>query len=167
MPLAPVDLREVLNDVCAEMRGLAELRRIRVQASLGGEPMMITGNGPALHRLFVVLLDNAVKYSRDGGEVMLKLEKSDATMAVSIEDFGAGISTADLPHIFKRFYRADRARTDGGHGLGLSLAESIARAHRAEIDVRSREGEWSLFRVRFAAREANTGVVHAGAVSRV
>jgi signal transduction histidine kinase len=68
-----------------------------------------------------------------------------------IEDFGIGIAEADQPHIFKRFYQADKARTDGGFGLGLSLAESIARAHGATIGVRSAEGAGSTFRVVFYA----------------
>jgi signal transduction histidine kinase len=152
MPLAPLDLRGVVEDVCAEMRGLAGLRRIHIQVSLGGNPLTLNANRPALHRLCMVLLDNALKYSRDAGEVRVHAESDDSQIALTIEDFGIGIAAADLPHIFKRFYRADRARGDGGYGLGLSLAESIAKAHGAEIEVRSREGEGSVFRVRFPWR---------------
>jgi len=130
------------------------MRQVRVKASLGDDAAVIAGNRAALHRLFIVLLDNALKYSRAGGDVIVTVESADSQIAVAIEDFGAGISAADLPHIFKRFYRADRARGDGGHGLGLALAESIARAHGAAIDVRSVEGEWSKFRVVFPARDA-------------
>ena len=119
MPLAPLDVREVLQSVCAEMGRVAEAGQIRVQASLGDEPAMISGNRQALHRLFLALLDNAIKYSRAGGEVLLSAETSESGVAVTVEDFGAGISEADLPHIFKRFYRADQARSGGGHGLGL------------------------------------------------
>ncbi len=154
MPLAPLDVKEVLRDVCSEMRGLAEMRQVRVKAALGEDAAVIAGNRAALHRLFIVLLDNALKYSRAGGDVMVTVERTEARVTVAIEDFGAGISAADLPHIFKRFYRADRARGDGGHGLGLSLAESIARAHGAAIEVRSTEGEWTRFRVVFPARDA-------------
>jgi len=167
MPLAPLDLGEVVRSVCTEMRGLAELRRIRIHLSCGSDPVPLTGNRAALHRLFVLLLDNAVKFSRDGGEVLLTVERGDSHIAVAIEDFGAGIRASDLPHIFKRFYRSDRARGDGGHGLGLSLAESIAKAHGAEIEVRSREGEGSLFRIKFPVRGARTGTIPARAVSRV
>jgi signal transduction histidine kinase len=77
---------------------------------------------------------------------------------VTIEDSGVGISKSDLPHIFERFYRADRARSGGGHGLGLSLAKSIARVHGASIDVQSTEGVGSRFRVDFAARDARPAV---------
>jgi signal transduction histidine kinase len=104
--------------------------------------------------LLLVLLDNALKFSRPGGEVLLKVENVDSRVSVTIEDFGVGISERDLPYIFERFYRADRARTGGGHGLGLSLAKSIARVHGATIEVQSTEGLGSRFRVNFAARDA-------------
>ncbi|HUA84297.1 MAG TPA: HAMP domain-containing sensor histidine kinase [Bryobacteraceae bacterium] len=155
MPLAPLDVRGVLESVCAELRGLADVRRIRIEASLGQDALLILANGPALHRLFMVLLDNAIKYSRDGGEVHLAAERSDSHIVVTVADSGIGISAADLPHIFQRFYRADSARGDGGYGLGLSLAESIAKAHGAEIEVYSREGEGSVFRVKFAVRASH------------
>jgi heavy metal sensor kinase len=151
MPLERIELCEVLRDVTAEMRGLAEVRRVQIKTSLGEEPALISGNRPALHRLFVVLIDNALKYSREDADVIVGLERSGGHLAVSIEDFGVGISAADLPHIFKRFYRGDRARSGGGHGLGLSLAESISRVHGATIEVDSREGEWTRFRVVFPA----------------
>jgi two-component system, OmpR family, heavy metal sensor histidine kinase CusS len=154
MPLAAVNVREVLAEVCDEMRGLAGMRQIRVTFSNGAGQAIVSGNRPALHRLFLVLLDNAVKFSRPGGEVLLKVENSESRVSVSIEDFGAGIAESDLPHIFKRFYRADPARTGGGHGLGLSLAKSIARIHGASIEVHSTEGAGSTFRVDFVARDA-------------
>ena len=157
MPLTAVDVREVLADVCDEMRGLAEMRQIRMNTLPGGATI-VAGNRPALHRLFLVLLDNALKFSRPGGEVVLSVENKESWVSVSIEDFGVGISENDLPHIFERFYRSDTARTGGGHGLGLSLAKSIARAHGASIEVQSTEGSGSRFRVDFAARDARAAV---------
>ena len=81
---------------------------------------MVAGNRPALHRLFVLLLDNAFKYSHTGGSVLVNIDVSGERMSVTIRDFGTGIREADLPHIFERFYRADQARSGGGHGLGLA-----------------------------------------------
>jgi heavy metal sensor kinase len=158
MPLAAVDVREVLANVCDEMRSLAEMRQIRIEIAFGEAASFVAGNRPALHRLFLVLLDNALKFSRPGGEVILKVENSESRVAVSIQDFGAGISESDLPNIFQRFYRADRARTGGGHGLGLSLAKSIARVHGASIEVHSAEGVGSRFQVNFVARDARPAV---------
>jgi signal transduction histidine kinase len=104
---------------------------------------MISGNRPALHRAFLVLLDNALKYSAEGGEVIVMTSDT----SIEIKDFGAGISEEDLPHIFKRFYQADRARSQGGYGLGLALAESIVKAHGGSIEVSSTLGAGSSFRV--------------------
>ena len=141
MPLSPLDLQEVLQDVISEMRSLAEVRRIHIKPVLGDHNVMISGNRPALHRLFLVLLDNAVKYSPDGGDVMVTFTNN----SVEIKDFGTGISEMDLPHIFKRFYQADRSRSQGGYGLGLSLAESIVKAHGGSIRVSSTPGAGSSF----------------------
>jgi signal transduction histidine kinase len=111
---------------------------------------MISGNRPALHRVLLVLLDNALKYSREGGEIAVTL----ADNAIEIRDFGSGISPEDLPHIFKRFYQADRARSQGGYGLGLSLAETIVKAHGGSIEVSSVLGEGSTFRVVFSGQKS-------------
>ena len=140
---------------------VAGARRIRIrQAGSEGRTALVSGNPAALRRLFLVLLDNAIKYSHTGAEVIVAISNTDGisggTTAVTVEDFGVGIGQADQPNIFKRFYQADKARTDGGFGLGLSLAESIAKAHGAAIDVTSEKGRGSKFRVVFrsAAVEA-------------
>jgi signal transduction histidine kinase len=140
MPLIPLDLREVLEDVISEMRGLAENRRIQIRV-LGDGKVMISGNRAALHRLFLVVLDNALKYSSEGGEVVVTLTEN----SITVRDLGVGIGETDLPHIFKRFYQADRARSQGGYGLGLSLAESIVKAHGGSIRVSSTPGVGSSF----------------------
>ena len=154
MPLAAVDVRDVLKDVCDEIRTLAEMRQIHVKLFYCDSAAVISGNRQALHRLFLVLLDNALNFSRPGGEVIVEVESSESRIAVSVEDFGAGISESDLPHIFTRFYRVDQSRTGGGHGLGLSLAKSIARVHGASIDVQSTEAVGSRFQVNFSARDS-------------
>ncbi|HEV2200180.1 MAG TPA: ATP-binding protein [Bryobacteraceae bacterium] len=153
MPRLPVDLWDILREVHAEMASLGDKRQIQVHMSTGQEPAVVAGNRPALHRLFVLLLDNALKYSHAGGSVLVNIDRVEGRLEVTIRDFGSGIAEADLPHIFERFYRADRARSGGGHGLGLPLAETIARAHGATITVRSAVGEGSSFRVIFARRD--------------
>ena len=160
MALAPIDVRDVLRDALAEMQSVAELRQVQVKPELGDRAATISGNRPALRRLFLALLDNALKYSRAGGDVLVAVHPGDSHVSITIEDFGIGISQADLPHIFKRFYRANRARSGGGYGLGLSLAESIARAHGAKIEVRSAEGSSTSFRVAFIAREARADAIN-------
>ena len=154
MPMATVDVSVLLHDVAGEVGSLADVRGVGIRITghgVAGEPALTHGNEAALRRLFLVLLDNAIKYSRAGSEVVVAVEQEEPRIAVTIQDFGIGISRADLPHIFKRFYQADPARADGGFGLGLSLAETIAQAHGASLDVRSEEGAGSTFEVVFRA----------------
>jgi signal transduction histidine kinase len=165
MPMEPVDLDALLPEICGELTGVAGARGIRIrQVSAAGRS--VSGNPAGLRRLFFILLDNAIKYSQPGAEVIVAVSGGNGTLAVTVEDFGIGISPADQPHIFKRFYQADKARTDGGFGLGLSLAESIAKAHGAAIDVASEEGSGSKFRVVFpeAAVEARESGEHTGKI---
>ncbi len=151
MPRSPLDLPGLLREVCTELQSLAETRQIRIHSDLpGAQPGAcagtVSGNRPALRRLFVILLDNAIKYSPAGSGVRVTLTQEHDRASVTIEDSGAGISQADLPHIFERFYRAGEGE---GHGIGLALADHIARAHGATIEVRSSPGAFSVFRVSF------------------
>ena len=88
-----------------------------------------------------ILLDNAVKYSMDGGSVLVRVKKDDGA-ALEVSDTGIGIPEDQLPLVFERFYRMDRSRTDGGVGLGLSIARQIAEAHGGALQATSarREG---------------------------
>jgi heavy metal sensor kinase len=150
IPMEPVDLGETMRQSVAEVRDLAVSRNIGIKLCSPGEQTFVQGNRAALRRLFLVLLDNALKYSTEGGDVHVRVGQD----LVVVQDQGIGIGEQDLPHIFQRFYRADKARGNsgqvlGGHGLGLSLAQTIAQVHGAAIDVKSREGEGSVFTIRF------------------
>jgi two-component system, OmpR family, heavy metal sensor histidine kinase CusS len=152
MPLTPLDVCGVVRTVCQEMTKLASLRQVEIRTELDSAPQMTAANRTALHRLFLVLLDNAVKYSHPGGHVLVGSASTPEHTRISIRDSGAGIDQENLPHIFRRFYQADPSHTGTGHGLGLSLAESIARAHGATIEVLSTPGAGSQFDVVFPAR---------------
>ncbi|MDQ1471825.1 MAG: two-component system, OmpR family, heavy metal sensor histidine kinase CusS [Bryobacterales bacterium] len=154
MPMVPLDLRDALGDAVTEVRDLATERHMAIGVSLPAEPVAVHGNRAALRRLFLALLDNALKYSPEGSEVKVSLNSSGS---VAVEDSGIGIGPAELPSIFQRFFRADKARSNGGHGLGLSLAQTLARLHGASIDVTSAEGEGSVFWVRFPVPATHTG----------
>jgi len=105
--------------------------------------------------LFLILIDNAVKYTSPEGHISVVLEASDGAAVTEIRDTGVGISPTDLPHIFERFYRADesRSRESGGTGLGLSIAKWIAEAHQGQISVVSKVGEGSVFQVQIPLSE--------------
>lgn len=101
-------------------------------------------------RVLVNLLSNAVSYGKKGGWIKVSLKKEAEEAVLCIADNGIGISQEDLPHIWKRFYRADAARSDGVHsGLGLSMVKWIVKEHNGTIEASSRKGEGSTFTCRF------------------
>jgi len=149
----PMNLAECLRGACAEVRVLAEYGKVCLEASLPSD-CTVSGDDQALRRLFLILLDNAIKYTPAGGAVRVNLAIDDSadkrTAVVEVRDTGLGISPEDLPHIFERFYRAakDRSRKTGGAGLGLSIARWITQRHGGEVLVESTPGTGSVFRVR-------------------
>lgn len=94
------------------------------------------------------LLDNAVKFTPPGGEIVLEAREARTHAVLIVRDTGTGIDAGDLPRVFDRFYRADRSRSMPGNGLGLSFAAAIARAHGGEITAESRPGMGSAFTIR-------------------
>jgi len=149
LQITPTDLNEVFLEISEPARLLAEGKSIHYEQRLAETPLRVSGNAPSLRRLFLILIDNAVKYTSREGRISVVLDSSDGAAVTEIRDTGVGISPADLPHIFERFYRADesRSRESGGTGLGLSIAKWIAEAHHGSISVVSKVGEGSVFQV--------------------
>ena len=157
LEMRPVELDTLLLEVYRQ----ATVMSSGVEIRLGHEDQaVVLGDADRLRQLFLNLVDNALKYTPDGGEVALSLYNEGGWVRVTVEDTGIGIPPADLqpapnglPSIFERFYRADPARTrgKGGTGLGLSIAHWITEAHGGEISVESTLGEGSTFAVRLPA----------------
>lgn len=108
----------------------------------------VVGDTDYLKQLLLILVDNAINYTPPGGEVRLEAQVKEAFAEISVIDNGIGIAEQDLPHIFERFYRADKARSGGGTGLGLAIARWIAEEHGGIINIISKEEEGSTFIVR-------------------
>lgn len=144
-----VDLCDVARQVSVEGKTLAESRHVRWLQVLPEKSLWVGGNAEALRRLVAILIDNAIKYTPEHGVVRMHVGNSDGKAYVEVVDAGIGIAEADLPYIFDRFYRADsaRSRDSGGFGLGLSIANWIAKAHQAEISVESAPGKGSRFQI--------------------
>ena len=140
----------VVREAADQGEKLARNHGLAFAVGLPNTPVPIQADSNALRRALLILIDNAVKYTPRGGSVKVNLEPSKDFALVSVSDTGIGIAQADLPHIFDRFWRADKARSreQGGAGLGLSIAKWIVEMHCGSIDVKSDLGKGSTFNLR-------------------
>jgi two-component system heavy metal sensor histidine kinase CusS len=154
LQFAPVDLSGVVDEVCRQESRRAQAKSLDLKVRVPGGSVVIEGNDPAIRRLLRVLLENAIKYTPAGGRIEVSLDQRLERIELAVQDSGIGISEPDLPKVFDRFYRADKARSrdEGGCGLGLSIAQWIARCHRAEIYAESGAGGGAVFRIEFGIR---------------
>jgi len=133
------DLPTVLRQAVEQCRAAADKKKLNLHGSPDEAPITVMGDAEAMRRLFVILVDNAVKYTPDGGQIDVRLEPNAEWAIVSVTDTGIGIADKDLPHIFDRFWRADKVRSRGmgGAGLGLSIARWISDRHQWSINARA------------------------------
>jgi heavy metal sensor kinase len=153
----PVDLAEVVRAVCHRARSLVEERGHTLTVSFeDGGNATVWGDYSFLHRLLWVLLENAAKYTPPRGAIKVTVATAGEKAMVMVADNGIGISEADLPHVFRRFYRADPSRSQvEGSGLGLSIAMWIARIHQASLSADSKENGGSVFKIVFPLLTVN------------
>jgi heavy metal sensor kinase len=141
----PVEFSQLLVNTAETLRPLANAKGLRFTTSIP-EDLQLVGSTDSLIRLFINLLDNAIKYTSQG-EVKLVAEKEKDTVQIKVCDTGCGISPLELPHIFDRFYRVDRSRSTQGSGLGLSIAQEIVLRHGGTISVNSQVDQGTEFSV--------------------
>ena len=141
-------LDSILRDIAETAAILGEPNGIAVDVS-ECEPLSVEGDAPRLRQLLLNLVENAIKYTTVGGTVELSLAAENGAAVLTVKDTGMGIAAADLPFIFERFWRADRARSRasgrGGTGLGLAISQYIAQAHGGTLTAQSRLGRGSTF----------------------
>ena len=149
----PVPVHLVVAEAVERMRGIADHKHITIDVKEPPRRLRVMGDRRQLVSAVHHLVENAVKYSDEGGSVELTAGAKGALVEIEVRDHGIGIPSRDLERIFERFYRVDpsRARDTGGTGLGLSIVRHIAGNHRGEVSVESREGEGSTFTLRLPA----------------
>ena len=117
------------------------------------EPVEASFDRDQIYRVVMILLDNAVKHTPEVGIVAADVWRENDRVRLEVSDTGVGIPAEDLPHVFERFYRADPASSEGGAGLGLSIAWQVALAHVGEVEAESKPGKGSTFVLRIPKRE--------------
>jgi signal transduction histidine kinase len=143
------DFRPIAEEAVGSVRAMAEIKQINLHFD-APETLGVNGDSQRLTQLLYILLDNAIKYTPNGGEAHLSLSVKGKELLIFMKDSGVGIHPDDYRRIFERFYRADKARTkqDSGHGLGLAIAKWIVESHKGTIHVTSEQGKGSTFLIR-------------------
>jgi len=152
------DLAELAATTADQMSLLAEDKGISVSWDTA-QRIAVHGDRARMKQVVVNLLDNAIKYTPSGGGIRLQVRRQNGHAVLDVADTGIGIPADALPHVFERFYRVDksRSREQGGAGLGLSIVKSICSAHGAEVEVESKPGKGSHFRIKLPLSNGATG----------
>jgi heavy metal sensor kinase len=146
LAMAEVNLSKLITDACDLFEPTAEDKHIEL-ACKAASNIMVYGNIQYLQRLISNLIDNALKYTKENGKVLVTLNRKEDSAVLTVQDTGIGIEEAELQNIFKRFYRCDKSRSQSGSGLGLSLALAITHAHGGKMSVESIPDKGSAFTI--------------------
>ena len=142
------ELAALIREACELFRPVAEEKKVILKTDLP-ESLTFKSNRKKMQRIVTNLLENAIKYTPENGTVAVSAAAQNGEIRIDFKDTGMGISESDLPHIFERFYRCDRSRSQGGVGLGLSLVKAYTESINSAIHVESSLNQGSLFALRF------------------
>ena len=148
MDKARIDLGDLAASTVNEMVLLADEKLIRLHTERTAG-VHVEGDRTRLQQVIVNLIDNAIKYTQEGGKIEISVGREGSTAILEVSDNGPGIPPDCLPHVFERFYRADKAgsRADGGFGLGLAIVKWIAESHNGAVELSSQPEAGSVFTV--------------------
>jgi signal transduction histidine kinase len=141
-----IDLMVLLRDVCDLFQPLAEDRSVSLVVD-GPAALILRCDRHKLQRVFANLLDNAIKYTPENGRITVTAGGNEREVAITVADTRSGISEEDMPHLFERFFRGEKSRSEPGSGLGLSLAKALVTIHRGTVDAASDGKHGSRFTV--------------------
>lgn len=145
LKLEPVNLNSLVEEAIAGLTPQARKQEVTLKKSLQADLPVVKVDKDRIRNAMVNLIHNAIKFTPSGGKVIISTKLAEDSVIVAIADNGVGIPGEDLPHIFERFYKVDKARSGGGTGLGLAIAKHIVQAHGGNIWVESEEGKGSTF----------------------
>lgn len=154
---APIDLDTVLNEFVEQFGVIADTKQIHVDSEV--QPSIVLwGDEGRIRQVLLILLDNALKFTPPAGSIMIAARQTTHGVFIRVTDTGAGIASEDLPHVFERFYRGDKARsrTTSGTGLGLSIAEWIVKLHEGKIRIQSVLGGGTTVEISFPKSRERT-----------
>ncbi len=145
----PINAAELADSVVEAVTDLAEGSGVELERRLPAEPLIFAADARQVEQAVLNLLDNAIKYTGQGGRVSLAMEARGEEVVISVQDTGPGIAAEHLPRLFERFYRVDtnRSREMGGTGLGLAIVKHIAQVHHGRVEVASAPGKGSTFQL--------------------
>ncbi len=156
LTVGDVSLAALINEAVKKVTHAAKIKHIAIVDATAD--YIFEGNKPTLIELFIILLDNAIKYSPKQTTIRVTSEKADTHILIHITDQGMGIDEEDLPHLFDRFYRADKSRTKShhiaGYGLGLPIAKQIVDKHNGSIKVQSKLSKGTTFTIQIPLKHS-------------
>ncbi|MEO8457015.1 MAG: ATP-binding protein [Chloroflexota bacterium] len=147
MTREPVDVTIAVGSAADRLKPQAERAGVKLSLDSAEQLPFVTGDRTSLERAIVNLINNAIKFTNAGGSVRVSAQPSDGGVLIEVSDTGTGIEPQDLPRVFERFFKADRARRAGGTGLGLALVKHTAEAHGGHVEAKSSLGQGSTFRM--------------------
>ncbi|MGG0284851.1 ATP-binding protein [Peribacillus butanolivorans] len=144
-----VDITNVLGDIQEMLIGKLKEKEVSLEIKASSEPVFIEGESDRIKRVFINLITNALTYTPNGGWVTVNVTENEQTVDIVVQDSGIGIEEKELPRIFERFYRIDKARSrdSGGTGIGLAIVKHIIEVHKGKIKVESTPGSGTTFTV--------------------
>ncbi|MBQ3222131.1 MAG: PAS domain S-box protein [Clostridia bacterium] len=158
LPKERMELRHAASDICEMLRLHASQKDVTINMNAGNEACYVLGNPDRIRQMLINLIENAIKYNKDGGQVHVSVYASGDTVNFTCADTGIGIPEEHIPRLFERFYRVDkgRSRKMGGTGLGLAIVKHIVNSLGGMIEVQSKFGEGTEFLVTLPRVEADT-----------
>ena len=145
LQLEPVNVNSLVEEVIAQLKPQVERQNLTLDMALGDDLPVTQADKERIRQVMLNLIHNAIKFNRPGGSIRTTTKLSADSVILEISDTGTGIAKDDLPHVFERFYKADKSRTGQGSGMGLAIAKHVVEAHGGKIWVQSEEGKGSTF----------------------